>query len=128
MSAERNYTRESMTRRSVFFLYSFALSLFLPVGFAHVQMELVADSLEGMERLLTALSKSKSKSKKDDAILHENLTVVRNLFCSVFCHRVLPPSYFGACFDLNCLNSACVYVSMSFLAHAKQLCPSKGFR
>ncbi|CAM9360537.1 unnamed protein product [Scytosiphon promiscuus] len=39
------------------------------------EMELVADSLEGMERLLAALSKSKSKSKEDDVVLHENLAV-----------------------------------------------------
>ncbi|CAN0469867.1 unnamed protein product, partial [Ectocarpus sp. 12 AP-2014] len=37
------------------------------------ELELVADSLEGMERLLAALGKSKSKSKRDDAALHTNL-------------------------------------------------------
>lgn len=36
----------------------------------------MADSLEGMEKLVEALGKSKSKSKKDDAKLHEILAEV----------------------------------------------------
>lgn len=41
------------------------------------QVELVADSLEGMEELVKALGKSKSKSKRDDVKLHANLAEVR---------------------------------------------------
>ncbi|CAN0141244.1 unnamed protein product, partial [Ectocarpus sp. 8 AP-2014] len=40
------------------------------------ELELVADSLEGMEHLLAALGKSKSKSKRDDAALHTILAQV----------------------------------------------------
>lgn len=39
-------------------------------------MELVADSLEGMESLVAALAKSRSKSKRDDVKLHATLAEV----------------------------------------------------
>lgn len=42
-----------------------------------LQVELVADSLEGMERLLGALEKSKSKSKRDDVKLYASLAEVK---------------------------------------------------
>lgn len=41
------------------------------------QVELVADSLESMEKLMAALDKSKSKSKKDDCKLKAVLEEVR---------------------------------------------------
>lgn len=40
------------------------------------KVELVADSLEGMESLVAALAKSRSKSKRDDVKLHATLSEV----------------------------------------------------
>lgn len=64
--------------RSLCFLWRFlvlAAASFCWVS-VPLQVELVADSLEGMERLLEALGKSKSKSKRDDAKLHASLAEV----------------------------------------------------
>lgn len=51
------------------------------------QVEIVADSMESIEKLVEALGKSKSR-KRDDRNLHANLSEVKSL-CSMSCRRVL---------------------------------------
>lgn len=67
-----------VARGSVWGFYS------IPFHDPNPQVELVADSLEGMERLLEALGKSKSKSKRDDVQLRDNLAEVRYVYISMY--------------------------------------------
>ena len=58
--------------------------------FVSSQVELVAESIEGMEKLRDALGKSRAKSKRDDAKLHVNLAEVKE---SINFHSALQIKY-----------------------------------
>lgn len=88
---------------------------------AATQVELVADSLEGMERLLAALGKSKSKSKRDDVKLHASLAEVnkgfgaqptRVLFVKCATYYIVVEM---RCFGSMCVVRFCCFVYVNLL-------------